>query len=104
MIDKQNPYALINPNDYVDDSSIYRGNGMTIDKVNQTVSILLQGKTTPTKFIYNKEAEASLESLVTAGTLFIFRSMPNSFKGNVIQWFSTTANGNELKMTPKYGY
>ncbi len=104
MRNKRNPYALINPNDYVDNSSMYRGNGMAIDKVNQTVSILLQGASSPTTFIYTKDAEASMESLVTAGTLFIFRSMPNSFKGNVIQWFSTTETGNEFKMTPKYGY
>ena len=60
MINKQNPYALINPNDYIDHSTIYRGNGMAIDKIKQTVSILLQGKSSSTTFFYKKEAETSL--------------------------------------------
>lgn len=99
-----NPYALNNPNDIKDNSTVYRGTGMSINKNNNTVYILIDGHTSPTPFKYKESDEAALESLATTNTRFQFRSLPNSFRGNVIQWFTTTPSGNEFKQLPKYGY
>lgn len=100
----QNPYSFNNPNDVVDSSVVFRGYAKSINKATKEVSIQLQNAVNTTTFKYAVTIEASLESLVLAGTLFMFRNRTNGIKGNIIQWLSLTSTGNEFKYLPKSGY